>query len=131
MAKYRETDDYMDVDGESEMSTDDDDDAFASSRKVKPKKKKPSRRTSSRPAYGHFRPIHDLEEDDLSDSETAALRAHRAVCEKCHRLPANDLIKAASKKKSKGGRRKKDEDMDDFEGDEMERLNNLGGWVRW
>lgn len=129
-AKYRETDDYMEVDSDGNMATGDEDEVLASFRKAKPKKK-PSHRTSSRPAYGHFRSIHDLEEDDFSDSETAALRAHRAICEKCHRLPANELINAASKKKLKGGKRRKDEDLDDFDGDEMEMFRNLGGWVRW
>jgi chromodomain-helicase-DNA-binding protein 4 len=134
-AKYAE-DEYMDDEGEQHESDSDDDDVGdgkpRKSRKGRAQKtKKIVRGKASRPAYGNVRHVADLDYDGLSDEETAALRAHRDVCEKCHRGPAHDLIVAASKKPKGKGRKKKDEDMDDFEGDEMERLTALGGWVRW
>jgi chromodomain-helicase-DNA-binding protein 4 len=131
-ARYTEAEEY--VDDEDEDEDGESDDRPRKSRKGKPQKsktKKIVRGKASRPAYGNVRHIADLDYDALSDEETAPLRAHRDVCEKCHRGPAHDLIEAAGKKPKGRGRKKKDEDLDDFEGDEIERLTALGGWVRW
>ena len=134
-ARYTEADDYVDDENEdygSDAYEDDADDKPRKSLKGKAQKKI-VRGKASRPAYGNFRHVADLDYDVLSDEETAPLRAHRDVCEKCHRGPAHKLIDAAAKKPKGGGRKKKDEDLDldDFEGDEIERLTALGGWVRW
>lgn len=130
-AKYTETDDYVDDGNEDEESEDDDHKPRKSLKAQKPKTKKIVRGKASRPAYGNVRHVVDLDYDVLSDEETAPLRAHRAVCEKCHKGPTHNLIEAAGKKLKGRGRKKKDEDLDDFEGDEIERLTALGGWVRW
>lgn len=96
------------------------------------KLKKAVRNKASRPAYGHFRVVADLDYDSHSDEETAPLREHRNICEKCHRGPAHKLIQALLKKpKSKGKRRKTTEDEFEESGDEEEKLAALGGWVRW
>lgn len=129
-AKYTEADDYVGDENEDEESEDDVHKPRKSFKAQKPKSKKIVRGKASRPAYGNVRHVVDLDFDVLSDEETAPLRAHRAVCEKCHKGPAHNLIEAAGKKKGRG-RKKKDEDLDDFEGDEIERLTALGGWVRW
>jgi hypothetical protein len=129
-AKYTEADEYVD----EEDAESGDDEQPRKSRKGKPEKmkaKKIVRGKASRPAYGNVRHVADLDYDDFSDDETAPLRAHRIVCEKCHKGPAHDLIEAASKKPKGRGRKKKDEDLDEFEGDEIERLTALGGWIRW
>ncbi|PCH33925.1 hypothetical protein WOLCODRAFT_130070 [Wolfiporia cocos MD-104 SS10] len=81
----------------------------------------------SRPAYGHFRVVADLELDEEEDGELAPLRAHRKICEKCHRKPAHQLLEGA--RKAKRGRKplkRSDED----EEDEEEKVGSLGGWVR-
>lgn len=91
-------------------------------------KKKVKREQAARPAYGNVRAVDDLAGDALSDEETALLRAHRDVCEKCHRGPADKLIKTESKRKS---RKKRAPESDDDDGTIMEQLENLGGWVRW
>lgn len=94
-------------------------------------KKKIVRGKASRPAYGHFRVVADLGYD--SDEDTAPLREHRGICEKCHRAPAHELLNTLAKRpKAKGKQRKKTTD-DEFEesGTEQERLVALGGWVRW
>jgi chromodomain-helicase-DNA-binding protein 4 len=105
-----------------------------STRRSKPKGKKPKkviRGKASRPAYGHFRVVADLDYDPHSDEDSAPLREHRKICEKCHRGPAHELLEAAMKKPK--GRRKKKTSDDEFEesGDEQEKLIALGGWVRW
>jgi chromodomain-helicase-DNA-binding protein 4 len=82
--------------------------------------KKPARVKKSHPAYGHFRSIAELDWDPVGDASTAALRAHRDRCEKCSRPPTHILL--SSKRK---GRKRKDED--EF----SERIESLGGWVRW
>ena len=56
----------------------------------------------------------------------APLRAHRDICEKCHREPAHVLLKKLGKRK---GRKKKQ--TDDLSEDEEDMYNALGGWVRW
>ncbi|KAG5353236.1 hypothetical protein C0989_009199 [Termitomyces sp. Mn162] len=96
--------------------------------KAKPKKLMGKR--ESRPAYGHFRSIADLDYDSHSDEETAPMRKHRNICEKCHQPPAHKLLKALSRRGK--GRSKKKKTQDEFEesGDEEEKLAGLGGWVR-
>ncbi|KAG6830296.1 hypothetical protein H0H92_001374 [Tricholoma furcatifolium] len=99
-------------------------------RKASKKPKNLTRPKGSRPAYGHFRPVTDLEYDYDSDEETAPLRVHRDICEKCHQPPAHRLLLKLAKKGK--GRSKKKRTEDDFEdsGDEEERVVSLGGWVR-
>lgn len=93
------------------------------------KKKKVVRGKASRPAYGRFRVIADMELDDEEDEETAALRAHRRTCEKCHRKPTHELLLDAAKPKK--GKRKKNKNSDEEDENDEERLTALGGWVRW
>lgn len=85
-------------------------------------------------AYGRIRPVEDIDFDDQDDPDTAALRNHRKICEKCGDKPAHDLSQALEKKKkgkkNNGGRKKTGEDAD-LQESEGERVNNLGGWVRW
>lgn len=88
------------------------------------KQKKIIKRRGPKPAYGRIRRVEDLYD---SDPETAALRAHRDECEKCHRAPAHILLKKRGKKKPR--RRKRDDDsLSESDGDTF---NKLGGWVRW
>ncbi|KAI6007186.1 SNF2 family N-terminal domain-containing protein [Pisolithus albus] len=91
--------------------------------------KKPKRRRPipSHPAYGHFRDINDLDFDPYDDEVTTSLRAHRAICEKCHKGPAHDLLRAAMKPKK--GRRRRDSDAD-LEENQEDQIRNMGGWVR-
>lgn len=100
-------------------------------RRKEGKKRKANRPKASRPAYGRFRAVADLDYD--SDEETAALREHRDICEKCHRGPAHQLINAFLKRPKNKGKRSKKTSEDEFEEsvDEEERFNSLGGWVRW
>ncbi|CDO72994.1 hypothetical protein BN946_scf185007.g48 [Trametes cinnabarina] len=90
------------------------------------KKKKIVRGKASRPAYGHFRVVADLQYDEDDDDELAPLRAHRSICEKCHTPPAHEQLKKLAKK---GKKRRRFEDDDESE-DEETRVNALGGWVR-
>ncbi|KAJ7139950.1 hypothetical protein C8R44DRAFT_765859 [Mycena epipterygia] len=97
------------------------------------KRAKVVRRQGARPAYGHVRPVVDLDYDPNSDEETASLRVHRTLCEKCHETPAHELLIEAERKQRKGkGRKKRRTTDDEFEesGDEVERINKKGGWVR-
>lgn len=110
--KYNEDEDEADYDYRSEEEED------------RPRKaKRAIKKTGPRPAYGRIRDVENLYD---SDPETAALRAHREVCEKCHREPAHVLLRRLAKRK---GRKKKVDD--EFEEDEQEAANALGGWVRW
>ncbi|KAJ6519648.1 SNF2 family DNA-dependent ATPase [Mycena sanguinolenta] len=95
------------------------------------KRPKVSRKKGSRPAYGHVRDVEDLEYDANSDEETAALRLHRNICEKCHGTPAHEQLVALSKRKGKAPKKRKTTD-DEFDesGDERERVSKRGGWVR-
>lgn len=79
-------------------------------------------RKGPKPAYGLIRNIDDYYEPDPL---TAALRAHRENCERCHREPAHILLKKPIRKKKK---RKND---DDLEENDEETFTRLGGWVRW
>ncbi|SJL05568.1 uncharacterized protein ARMOST_08931 [Armillaria ostoyae] len=121
--------------GESSDGGDSED--YITSRRAKAKtsknKKKGGRGSASRPAYGFFRPVADIDYDPFSDDESSALRAHRSICEKCHRGPTHILQAAAQKKKKGKGRRKKatsDDELEPDSADEVERLGELGGWVR-
>ncbi|KAH0590929.1 hypothetical protein H2248_001042 [Termitomyces sp. 'cryptogamus'] len=96
--------------------------------KAKPKKLMGKR--ESRPAYGHFRSIADLDYDSHSDEETAPMRKHRNICEKCHQPPAHKLLKALSRRGKGRSKKKKTEDEFEESGDEEEKLAGLGGWVR-
>ena len=89
---------------------------------------KVKRGQAARPAYGNVRVVDDLAGDALSDEETASLRAHRDICEKCHRGPADQLIKAEGKRKA---RKKRGAESDEDEGSVLDQLESLGGWVRW
>ncbi|GLB35984.1 putative class II histone deacetylase complex subunits 2 and 3 [Lyophyllum shimeji] len=112
--------------------SDEDSEAYISTRaRGKGKKaKKPVRRKASRPAYGHFRSIEELDYDALSDEESAPLRKHRDICEKCHQAPAHQLLQDLSKKGKAKRKRKTSEDEFEVSGDEKERYTALGGWVR-
>ncbi|KAI0778404.1 hypothetical protein BD413DRAFT_489884 [Trametes elegans] len=116
----------LDDDDFEDMSMiDDGSDAPSTSRASSAKKKKVVRGKASRPAYGNFRVVADLQYDEEEDEELAPLIAHRSVCEKCHTAPAHEQLKKAAKK---GKRRRRNED--DESEDEETRINALGGWVR-
>ena len=87
------------------------------------KKKWPA---TARPAYGHFRDISDLDFDHYEDEATSSLRAHRNICEKCHRRPAHKELA-----KVKKGRRKTNDEEGESDDNDEERIQSLGGWVRW
>ncbi|KAF7799325.1 hypothetical protein EIP86_010557 [Pleurotus ostreatoroseus] len=94
--------------------------------RIKPLKKF---RKVSRPAYGHIRPVADLDYDE--DEDTAPLRAHRDFCEKCEGKPTH--LQLRSLQKGKGKKRRKSRKSDDeFEEDDNteERIAAMGGWVR-
>lgn len=109
---------------EEEIDDDGDNDSYGSSNKPKPRQKKKRIR---RAAYGHIRSIEDLKYDSHSDEETAPLRMHRNSCEKCHRRPAHELLKA---EKNKSRKKRVLEEFEDPDTDE-EKLVALGGWLRW
>ncbi len=109
-----------------DMAFIDDASDIASTSQRKVVKKKIVRGKASRPAYGHFRVVADLQYDEEEDEELAPLIAHRGICEKCHTAPAHEQLTKAAKK---GKRRRKNED--DESEDEETRLHALGGWVRW
>ncbi|KAF5323433.1 hypothetical protein D9611_005738 [Ephemerocybe angulata] len=108
----------------------DDDSDFALSRRVpaaKPKRMKQPK--FSPPSYGNVRSIEAISYDDYPDDpKNAALRAHRAICEKCHLVPAHELLQTMKKKKGKK-RKRGSEDEFDYSDDE-DRYKDLGGWVR-
>ena len=117
-----EDDDYLD-----------EDDGYDARTKVRTKKKRNSHIKSAPPMYGHFRDITTLDEDPFSDDEdNEALRQHRAICEKCHLVPAHKLL-AKFKKNSKGkGKKRKRSTEDEFEeSDDEDKYINMGGWVQW
>ncbi|KAK0208177.1 SNF2 family DNA-dependent ATPase [Desarmillaria ectypa] len=127
----------VDIDEFSGASSDGgDSDDYITSRGARAKtfrnKKKNGPGSASRPAYGFFRPVADIDCDPFSDDESF-LRAHRSICEKCHRGPTHVIQEAAQKKKKGKGRRKKrtsDDELEPDSVDEVERLGELGGWVR-
>jgi chromodomain-helicase-DNA-binding protein 4 len=94
-------------------------------------KSKKKRSATARPAYGHFRDINDLDFDPYDEEATEALRAHRDICEKCHKYAAHELLKIARKQKKGRRKSRNNDDDDEHEEDDEERLQGLGGWVRW
>ncbi|KAG0704357.1 SNF2 family DNA-dependent ATPase [Suillus ampliporus] len=82
----------------------------------------------SRPAYGIFRSVADLEFDAYEEEDTELLRAHRDICEKCHKAPAHVQLE----KPKKGRKKSHKEDDYAFEEneDEGDLIQSLGGWVR-
>ncbi|KIY63755.1 hypothetical protein CYLTODRAFT_425826 [Cylindrobasidium torrendii FP15055 ss-10] len=132
-----EEDDAMDEDEDEEMDDDDEEYGMSSrrSQKKKPKKKRRSN-PAARPMYGRVRPIDELDYDSGYEN-TAPLRAHRRVCEKCGYGPAHELLAAEAgkkkkKKKGKGKAKRRGDDDDDLmdSDEERKRLENLGGWVQ-
>lgn len=122
---------YDDEDyGESEVNSDDDE--YTRGRRgsrgksVKGKQKAGARPRGARPEYGAVKSIEDIDLDYFSDDEDRPLRAHRGICEKCHLQPAN--LQLAAWKKRKGRKKKTNSDE---ETDDEERIERLGGWVRW
>jgi len=118
----RNTKSYQDDDEYEDEEPDGSEDALSA-----PKKKKKARAKASRPAYGHFREVADLELDDQSDDETLPLRAHRGECEKCHHPPSHILLKKLDRR----NRNKKSSDSNDEDEEERDDLESLGGWIRW
>lgn len=88
---------------------------------------KKKRSAAARLAYGHFRDIDDLDFDSYEDEATSSLRAHRDICERCHKPPAHEQL---AKAKKKGRRKIKDDKGESDDGDE-DHIRDLGGWVRW
>ncbi|KAG1825750.1 SNF2 family N-terminal domain-containing protein [Suillus subaureus] len=109
-------------DGESYMETSK---RAGKSRAAAKTQKRLKRGPVSRPAYGIFRSVADLE-FDAYEEDTELLRSHRDICEKCHKAPAHVQLE-----KPKKGRKKirKDEDHG-FEESEDDLIQPLGGWVR-
>ncbi|KAH9937249.1 uncharacterized protein B0H18DRAFT_1206123 [Fomitopsis serialis] len=104
-SNLKDADFEEDSENASEEDEYSDSDAGYSGKRKPAKKKKPARKRGSRAAYGHFRPIADMEMDEEVSEESAFLRIHRRTCEKCHRLPTHQAMVQAKKKKP--GRRKK------------------------
>ncbi len=94
--------------------------------------KKSSRRPVI-PLYGRVRNIKTLLEDPFDDDDdSAVLRRHRQMCEKCHEGPAHDQLAALKKKPKNRGRKRKRSPEDEFEDtDDEDRLQRQGGWVQW
>lgn len=111
--------------GESDGDTYHDSPRHKSREKAR-KKLKHKRAPTARPAYGHFRDIDDLDFDPYDDEATLSLRAHRDICEKCHKRPAHELLMRVKK-----GKRKTKEDAEDEDEDNEDHIRGLGGWVRW
>lgn len=104
-----------------------DGDSYHDSPRPKSRKRlKKKRSATARPAYGHFRDIDDLDFDLYEDEATSSLRAHRDICEKCHKRPAHELLTKARK-----GRRKAKDDEGESDDDDEDHTRGLGGWVRW
>ncbi|EPQ60503.1 hypothetical protein GLOTRDRAFT_68181 [Gloeophyllum trabeum ATCC 11539] len=115
------------LDDELDLLADSDDESTR--QRPAKKKAKQRRRKATRPAYGHLRSVDELEYDPYSDDETAPLRQHRNICEKCHRKPTHILLIEA--KKGKRGRLRKNKNSDEEEDDDdIARVTALGGWVR-
>jgi len=120
-------DSYSLEDGDNKDSENDED---RGTNRVGPSRKASKRRSRKlirRAAYGRIRATADLGYDSQSDEETVPLREHRSICEKCHREPAHKLMEMQTKKPK--GKKKSQLDFD--EGDEEEKLADLGGWLRW
>ncbi|KAG2075089.1 hypothetical protein BDR04DRAFT_1133497 [Suillus decipiens] len=119
---YVEVEDASDSesDGESYVETSK---RAAMSKAVAKAQNRLKQRPVSRPAYGIFRSVADLEFDAYEEEDTELLRAHRDICEKCHKAPAHVQLQ-----KQKKSRKKKDDHG--FEESEDDLIQSLGGWVR-
>lgn len=113
--------------GESDGDTYHDNPRHNSRTQESRKKLKKKRPATARPAYGRFRDIDDLNFDSYEDEATSSLRAHRDICEKCHKPPAHEQLTKAKKK----GRRKTKNDTGESDDDDEDHIRGLGGWVRW
>jgi len=130
-ARINLADEYVYEGGDSET----DSEAYLETprRTAKPKaaaktQKRLKRGPVSRPAYGIFRSVADLEYDAYEEEDTELLRAHRDICEKCHKAPAHVQLEMPKKK---GRKKSRKEDDDVSEGNEDDLIQSLGGWVRW
>ncbi|KAG2154662.1 hypothetical protein DEU56DRAFT_769656 [Suillus clintonianus] len=128
-ARTNLAEDYVDEAGDSE--TDSESYTETSKRAAKSKaavksQKRLKRGPVSRPAYGIFRSVADLEFDAYEEEDTELLRAHRDICEKCHKAPAHVQLK----KPRKGRRKIRKEDDYGSEENEDDLIQSLGGWVR-
>ncbi|KAK0464991.1 SNF2 family DNA-dependent ATPase [Desarmillaria tabescens] len=96
----------IDIDEISEASSDGgDSDDYITSRGAKAKTLRNKKKTCAR---------------DCLASCSSALRAHRSICEKCHRGPTQCRRK----------KRSSEDELEPDSADEVERLGELGGWVR-
>jgi len=129
-ARTNLTDDYVDEAGDSETDSETYQETSrrpGKSKAVARTQKRIRRGPVSRPAYGIFRSVADLEFDAYDEEDTELLRAHRDICEKCHKAPAHVQLEKPKKK----GRKKGKEDEFEIEEDEDDLIQSLGGWVRW
>lgn len=94
--------------------------------------KAPNKRViPSRPAYGHIRPVEELEAE-YYDDEYTILHRHRLLCEKCHEKPTHIRLEIVSKSKGRGRAKKRDQgDELEDSADELDKIAAKGGWVRW
>lgn len=117
------------VDNDYEDQAQSSDANTASTRLVKSSRNRVLRNTASRPAYGYFRKVADMDYD--SDEDTAPLHAHRNECAKCGLKATHLELDDLRRKKPKKKRTRKD-DIDFVESEEdNDRIERLGGWVRW
>ncbi|OAX44419.1 hypothetical protein K503DRAFT_765038 [Rhizopogon vinicolor AM-OR11-026] len=128
-ARTNLADDYVDEarDSETDSETYQETSRRSAKSKAAAKTQKRIRRGPvSRPAYGIFRSVADLEFDAYEEEDTELLRAHRDICEKCHKAPAHVQLE----KPKKGRKKARKEDEFEFEDDEDDLIQSLGGWVR-
>lgn len=127
-AKNNLAEDYVDETDDSESSSESfmETSKRAGKSKAVAKTRKLKRGPVSRPAYGNFRSVKDIE-SDAYEEETELLRAHRDICEKCHKAPAHVQLE----KPKKGRKKTRKEDDDGFDENEDDLIRSLGGWVRW
>jgi hypothetical protein len=127
-AKINLAEDYVDETGDSESNGESfmETSKRAGKSKAAAKTRKLKRGPVSRPAYGIFRSVADLE-FDAYEEDTELLRAHRDICEKCHKAPAHVQLE----KPKKGRKKIRKEDDYGFEENEDDLIQALGGWVRW
>ncbi|KAG2755489.1 hypothetical protein P692DRAFT_20793136 [Suillus brevipes Sb2] len=126
-AKINLAEDYVDETGDSESNGESfmETSKRAGKSKAAAKTRKLKRGPVSRPAYGIFRSVADLE-FDAYEEDTELLRAHRDICEKCHKAPAHVQLE----KPKKGRKKIRKEDDYGFEENEDDLIQALGGWVR-
>jgi hypothetical protein len=121
---YVEDADDSESDGESYIETSK---RAGKSKAAAKTQKRLKRGPVSRPAYGIFRSVADLEFDAYEEADTELLRSHRDICEKCHKAPAHVQLE----KPKKGRKKIRKEDDYGFEENEDDLIQSLGGWVRW